>query len=138
MISPIRWFYKYANGIALTWGLVKTELDGFPGFRYCPSALSEDLQLRLGLAAMREYCQFPHSTNIDLIPCDDQKEYDADETIWELYNDGTSKDSLAKESRPFAKKRRVPNIVHDRDDQRKPYRRFNKLSWSVLGYHYNW
>ena len=107
------------------------ELKGYPGFRYCPAALSEDLQLALCLEAMKTYCEFPHSTNIELVPCKGKSEYHSEKTIWELYKCELKQKKLLAQSGHTAKKRRKVN-------EPCPYKSLKKLSWSVLGYHYNW
>lgn len=122
------------------------ELKGYPGFRYCPSALSRDLQLELGLRAMQRYCEYPHATNIDLVPCKSDVEYIneisssssslSDESIWNLWK---QQYDLQDEQIP-ARVSDYTNKRHRFEDKnrRRPYRSLKKLSWSVLGYHYNW
>ncbi len=113
------------------------ELEGFRGFRYCPGALDEGAQLDLALKSVREYNELPHRTNIDLIPCK-VNEYVDDMSIWERwkFDNGFPKSIDGVDtSRPVKK---LKNEQSRCDNKKKPYKSFKKLSWSTMGYHYNW
>lgn len=104
-------------------------IEGFSGFLYAPQALSPSLQLDLAFAAVSGYCEAPHATNIDLIPPKEGKEEnnvkDKMWELWKLENVGVgSSEGAVNQSR--------------RQSSRKKYRSFSKLSWSTMGYHYDW
>lgn len=95
-------------------------ISGFPGFVYCPQALSDDCQTNLAFQAVTEYCEAPHATNIDLVPPkSSEQENGAHESMWNLW----------KAERIAAKGTTVTT---------KKYRSFRKLSWATTGYHYDW
>lgn len=94
-------------------------LSVYPGFIYCPGALSEGLQNKLAFRAVTEYCEAPHTTNIDLVPLKSTEEANS-ETMWKLWK----KERTAKTKLPATGK--------------KQYHSFRKLSWATTGYHYDW
>lgn len=94
------------------------ELTPKPGFYICPQALSDDLQTALAYAALTEYCNPPHKTNIDGVPPKPHEEMnEPHETYWYLWKQGYRR---------------------NQHDCKPKYRSFNKLAWSVMGYHYDW
>lgn len=97
----------------------------YPGFLYGPKAVGFELQTELAFAAVSEYCEAPHATNIDLVPPKSGKEENnANESMWELWKEqngyGTSNGEANGQ----------PSI--------KKYRSFSKLSWATMGYQYDW
>ena len=94
-------------------------LSVYPGFIFCPGALSEGLQKKLAFRAVTEYCEAPHTTNIDLVPPKSTEEASS-ETMWNLWK----KEQTAETKPPATRK--------------KQYRSFRKLSWATTGYHYDW
>ena len=100
-------------------------LTPFPGFLYAPQALSPSLQYELAFSAVSDYCEFPHATNIDLVPPKAGKEeYNVNQSMWELWKqqNGYANASEGGTNYHFLQK----------------YRSFAKLSWSTMGYHYDW
>ena len=94
------------------------ELVQKPGFYICPQALSADLQMALAYAALTEYCLPPHKTNIDGVPPKPHEVMnESHETYWYLWKQGYRR---------------------NQHDCKPKYRSFNKLAWSVMGYHYDW
>lgn len=110
-------------------------LDGYPGFRYQPAALSEKVQKELSLRTIRAYCEHPHRTNIDLVPCKPSEIRNDHETFWQNWKTRCLHNRTSNGAR-FSKKRRT---VHHQQHQSKPlYKSVKKLSWSTMGYHYDW
>lgn len=102
----------------------------FPGFLCAPQSVSPSLQNELAYLSVSEYCEAPHATNIDLLPPKTGVEEDnSTQSMWELWKQPNgcnvvSSDDTNKQSemlRPM-----------------KKYRSFAKLSWSTMGYHYDW
>lgn len=87
-------------------------LVSYPGFLMAPNALSPKLQLLLAYSALSTYCEFPHRTNLECAS------HDGNSTLWEQW----------KESRSF-----IPSTSKQSNN-----RSIQKLSWSTIGYHYNW
>jgi hypothetical protein len=100
-------------------------LKGFPGFLFAPQALAESLQIEIAYQSVREFCESPNGTNIDLCPPKPTEENNHDETMWELW-----KKSNMFQDMPKKQKLEMPN--------RKKHRSFKKLSWATMGYHYDW
>ena len=92
-------------------------LDARPGFYIAPQALSSDLQTALAYASLTEYCLPPHKTNIDAVPIKPHEQENVPhETFWYLWKEK----------------------YHQQHHLPPKYRSFKKLSWSVMGYHYDW
>jgi alkylated DNA repair protein alkB family protein 1 len=93
--------------------------------------VSPSLQNELAYLSVSEYCEAPHATNIDLLPPKVGVEEDnSTQSMWELWKQqngctvSVSSDDRNKQSgmiKPM-----------------KKYRSFAKLSWSTMGYHYDW
>jgi alkylated DNA repair protein alkB family protein 1 len=103
-------------------------ISNFPGFLYAPQTLAPSLQDELAYLAVSEYCEAPHATNIDLLPSKAGfEENSTSESMWELWKQqngyGASTDDIIKKNGHPTKKK---------------YRSFAKLSWSTMGYHYDW
>jgi alkylated DNA repair protein alkB family protein 1 len=123
-------------------------LKGMPGFYYAPQALSKCLQRALGFAAVSRYCEPPHVTNMD-----SSNSSQAVET--ETGNDHQSEpllpslwDSWRRDAREIQKgtgsstkgKSNKTKTQHSTAAAatRNSKRSFQKLSWSTMGYHYDW
>lgn len=100
-------------------------LKGFPGFLYFPQALSESLQTQIALRAVKEFCESPHRTNIDLCLPKESEDPNHGDSMWELWQ------SSNKDKVPLKRPKVSPF-------NRTKYRSFNKLSWATMGYHYDW
>lgn len=98
-------------------------LEDFPGFIYAPQALSPSLQQDLAYRAVYEYCEAPHSTNIDLVPPKSNEDDTSNQSMWELW----------KQQHGFSN-----SSVSRMIGGRRPYKSFSKLSWSTCGYQYDW
>jgi alkylated DNA repair protein alkB family protein 1 len=104
-------------------------LTNFPGFLYAPQSVSPSLQNELAYRSVSEYCEAPHATNIDLLlpPKTAVEENSSTQSMWELwkqqkgYTVSSSDNGDKQNCRPMQK-----------------YRTFSKLSWSTMGYHYDW
>jgi alkylated DNA repair protein alkB homolog 1 len=86
-------------------------LVAYPGFLMAPNALSPSLQMLLAYASLTTYCEFPHRTNFsDAIAREalDPRSHD-NPTLWEQWS--------------------ANHMVNGS---------LRKLSWSTVGYHYNW
>ena len=93
-----------------------------PGIFICPQALSTDLQTALAYAALTEYCQPPHATNIDAVPPKPREQVNAaHETFWYVWKE--------------QQQQSLPQHQHDKAPM---YKSFKKLSWATLGYQYDW
>lgn len=103
-------------------------LEGFPGFLYAPSALTEPLQFEMAFRSVSTYCEKPHRTNIDLNPPKPTEERNDDEKMWDLWKE----ENASQKKQPTSKK---PKIHAGRKSK---YRSFKKLSWATMGYHYDW
>ena len=109
-------------------------LKGFPGFLYAPSALSDEVQRAFGLAAVSEYCEKPHATNIDAVPPKASEVIaDDDDTMWNLW----------KHEHGFVARSSGNSSSHTNDRKKNThspryYRSFGKLSWATCGFHYDW
>jgi alkylated DNA repair protein alkB family protein 1 len=107
-------------------------LRDFPGLLYAPQALAESLQTDLAYAAVSQYCEAPHVTNIDSALPKPSEEDNADESMWELWKEtnghgcGDDNDEDTKQA------------VSSSSGNKKKYRSFRKLSWATMGYHYDW
>ena len=103
-------------------------ISGFPGFLYAPQALSPDLQTELAYLAVSEYCEPPHTTNIDLVPPKPGvEEPNHKESMWKLWKDENGFGATPKP------------IQHDKNGAPvRKYRSFAKLAWSSMGYHHDW
>ena len=102
-------------------------LKAYPGFLYAPSALSEQLLTALALAAVSEYCEKPHATNIDaVLPKPSEIVAEDGVTMWDLW----------KQEYGFVTERRSVNSSVTSHMQY--YRSFRKLSWATCGFHYDW
>ena len=99
-------------------------LKGFPGFLYAPSALSDEVQRAFGLAAVSEYCEKPHATNIDAVPPKASEVIaDDDDTMWNLW----------KHEHGFVARSSGNSSSHTNDRKKNThspryYRSFGKLS----------
>jgi DNA alkylation damage repair protein AlkB len=97
----------------------------YPGFLFCPQALSSSLQVHLSWQAVTMYCERPHATNIDLKdPKPTERINTCQETMWDLW----------KGERGFVSS----SSQNDVPNSSKYYRSFRKLSWATTGYHYDW
>jgi alkylated DNA repair protein alkB family protein 1 len=101
-------------------------LRDFPGFVFAPQALGIDIQKELAFRSVTEYCEAPHTTNIDQCPPKANEEVIKSLTMWQLWKDEN------KQEEPTKKKQKT---VHS---GKKTYRSFKKLSWATMGYHYDW
>lgn len=103
-------------------------LQGFPGFLFAPQALSPQLQERLAHEAVSIYCEAPHRTNIDGISPKPTEIVNNDkETMWNIWKQEELETTDAAAAPPPPPNRHASY-----------YRSFRKLSWSTLGYHYDW
>ncbi|GMH62482.1 hypothetical protein TrLO_g2969 [Triparma laevis f. longispina] len=85
----------------------------YPGFIYCPSALSPSLISTLSHLCLSSYCEPPHETNITLLPLKPNEIISDDNTsMFQKYVKGL--------------------------DVSQEYRNFGKLSWATCGYNYDW
>lgn len=104
-------------------------ISDFPGFLFAPQALSPSLQLNLAFAAVSEYCEAPHATNIDLVPPKAGKEENnIGQSMWELWKQQNGHGETPDGS----------NAERTIGTSLKHYRSFSKLSWSTMGYQYDW
>lgn len=88
-------------------------LPDYPGFIYCPSALSHSLISTLSHLCLSSYCEPPHETNITLLPLKPNEIISDDNTsMFQKYVKGL--------------------------DVSREYRNFGKLSWATCGYNYDW
>eukprot|EP00977_Amphora_coffeiformis_P009827 scaffold2257_cov169-Amphora_coffeaeformis.AAC.5 len=100
------------------------ELAQKPGFYICPQALETDLQTALAFAALTEYCNPPHKTNVDGVPPKPHEVMnEPHETYWYVWKQQQQQEKV--------------NHPQQHDSNPK-YRSFHKLAWSVMGYHYDW
>lgn len=108
-------------------------MSGFPGFVYCPRALSESVQTELAFEAVTKYCEAPHTTNIELLPPKTSEvENEAHQTMWHLWKaERANSDGNSSEPSTIATATTSPPT-------KKRYRSFHKLSWATTGYHYDW
>jgi alkylated DNA repair dioxygenase AlkB len=109
-------------------------LKAYPGFLYAPAALSPDLQTALAFSAVSTYCEVPHTTNIDAVPPK------PNETANSYYSSMWDNWKAERESTPV-----LGQQQRQQQQQQSPvvpkkhhYRRFGKLTWATLGYHYDW
>ena len=128
----------------------------FPGVYLYPKALDTEMQLRLAYEAVTEYCELgpatttevddttghraeynSHRTNIDLLPPKAHERVNQldnnTETMWNLWKH--DQDQSTKCQRP-EKKAKKDNQHNNQNNNF--YRRFSKLSWATMGYHYDW
>jgi len=103
-------------------------ISDFQGFLYAPQALSPSLQTDLAFSAVSEYCEAPHATNIDLVPPKAGKEENnASQSMWELWKEQNGYGRAPVASEEGANGQSLTK-----------YRNFAKLSWSTMGYQYDW
>jgi alkylated DNA repair protein alkB family protein 1 len=108
------------------------ELRAKPGVYVAPRALGVALQRRLAYAALTRYCEAPHATNIDGVPPKPHQVVNAPhENMWYLWKQ--------------EQQQTPPSVAAGRNESRKRpppspsyYRSFRKLSWTTVGYHYDW
>jgi alkylated DNA repair dioxygenase AlkB len=114
-------------------------LAAYPGFMIAPHALSVTSQEWLAHSAVSTYCEFPHGTNLDTTTSTSSRQEgtpitvttidsihsnsknSTDTTMWERWKE--EKDTSSSSSQP---------------EQQQRQRTLQKLSWSTLGYHYDW
>lgn len=101
-----------------------------PGFLFAPQALGEDLQKEIAYRSVTEYCESPHKTNNDQCPPKKEEYSDESSTMWDLWKDEASR--LGEGDMQRKKRKQTHNATT------RPYRSFKKLSWSTMGYHYDW
>mmetsp|Transcript_19452 Transcript_19452/g.27496 ORF Transcript_19452/g.27496 Transcript_19452/m.27496 type:complete len:385 (+) Transcript_19452:158-1312(+) len=109
-------------------------LSSYPGFVYAPQALSKELQSKIAILSVSKYCERPHRTNIDLIPPREGiEENNSTESMWQLWKDENGfTDPHASDLNEANHK------VKRNNSSKKKYRSFKKLSWTTMGYHYDW
>ena len=132
-------------------------LSAFPGLLYIPNAISEKVQLQIAHLALSQYCESPHVTNIDSNrkqqlsqqQQDQTQEYDKQlekmerndsnkETMWNLWkNDQKQQQQQQTQNKRKHKKEEIKN-KHITKNKQQSYRTLKKLSWSTMGYHYDW
>jgi alkylated DNA repair protein alkB family protein 1 len=101
-------------------------LKDFPGFLYAPQALSVPLQLELAYRSVSDYCEQPHRTNIDLCQPKKNEVPNFEDKMWEMWKEEHRlHETSSKKQKPD------PNA-------KRKYRSFKKLSWTTMGYHYDW
>lgn len=111
-------------------------LKAYPGFLFLPSALSEELLTALALAAVSQYCEKPHATNIDaVLPKPSEIVTEVGVTMWALWKQGhgfvTERTSVDASETSNSCGKTAQSHAHY-------YRSFRKLSWATCGYHYDW
>jgi alkylated DNA repair protein alkB family protein 1 len=100
-----------------------------PGFLFAPQALGKDLQTELAYRSVTEYCEGPHRTNLDPSHSNDSiPEPEVSKTMWDLWKD----DHRQPEE---SKKEKKQKTMHSGKPR---HRSFQKLSWSTMGFHYDW
>ncbi|OEU18016.1 hypothetical protein FRACYDRAFT_184778 [Fragilariopsis cylindrus CCMP1102] len=122
----------------------------YPGVYIYPNALSEEVQLQLSYEAVTKYCEHSstnsnsssssspnasspnaYRTNTDLLPpktneqINDTTNNNISETMWNLWKQEQEQSDSSLSSTTTTT---TTNY----------YRRFSKLSWSTMGYHYDW
>jgi len=134
----------------------------FPGAYLYPRALNKDLQLELVHQAVTTYCELgpteaaaemednsngeeepavssSHRTNIDLLPPKPHervnKPGNETETMWNLWK---QEQTPISDRPPPGKKIKHNQNQHNPNNGNNYYRRFSKLSWATMGYHYDW
>jgi alkylated DNA repair protein alkB family protein 1 len=80
----------------------------------------------LAFQAVSSYCQSPHTTNIQLQP-PKESEILTDEPMWELWK-----------REHYYPTHHGSNTSLRKDLHKERYLSFRKLSWSTIGYHYDW
>jgi len=105
-------------------------LKGFDGFLYAPQAMSVRLQEELAYSAVSQYCESPHSTNIDLIPPKESEIYNPNERMWELWKQENGFPAVDNSGQPIQ--------INNASESKKRYKSFRKLSWATMGYNYDW
>ena len=127
----------------------------FPGVYLYPNSIDKELQLRLAYQAVTECCELgstttrstndggensygSHRTNIDLLP---QKAHEQvniidceNEKMWNLWKRDVGLGDEDPAHRPPPEKKHKNN----NSKAKNYYRRFSKLSWATMGYHYDW
>jgi DNA alkylation damage repair protein AlkB len=101
-------------------------VNEFPGFLYAPQALSELLQAELSFLAVSSFCERPHSTNIDKVPCKIWEIDDGQRCMWEEWK--------LEQMETYTEASQMTS----KSSSRPKYRSFRKLSWATMGYHYDW
>lgn len=103
-------------------------ITDFPGFLYAPQALAPSLQSDLAFSAVSEYCESPHATNIDLVPPKaGKKDNNVNQSMWELWKEQNGYGDASEASDGKTNGHSL-----------KKYGTFTKLSWSTMGYQYDW
>jgi alkylated DNA repair protein alkB family protein 1 len=103
-------------------------VTNFPGFLYAPQSVSPSLQNELAYLAVSEYCEAPHATNIDLLPPKTGVEdNNSTQSMWDLWK---QQNGYTVSTNDIIKRGAGRTM--------KKYRSFAKLSWSTMGYHYDW
>ena len=100
-------------------------LRGCEGFLDAPQALPTDVQWQLAYAAVSTYGEPPHKSNLELVPPRPS----------ELINDGMNLWDLWKHEHGFPSALRSVECF---GPDKRWYRSFSKLSWSTLGFNYDW
>ena len=127
------------------------ELTTHPGFVYVPQALSPSFQIQLAYLALTQYCHAPYArtnllgdfcktTSTDSSSSSSSSSSPSHSNIlWEQYKQGY------KKAQPQQQRQQ-----HDEEEEEEikidslsscytqPVLLLEKLSWSTLGYHYNW
>jgi alkylated DNA repair protein alkB family protein 1 len=96
-------------------------IKSVPGFIFAPQALSPKLQSKIAYMSVTEFCERPHTTNIDKVPITPNEDQNLDQSMWDLYVT-----DFGRESRQST------------TQKRKPYKTFKKLAWATMGWHYDW
>ncbi len=126
----------------------------FPGVLLYPNALDKELQLHLAYQAVTEYCELgstttrstnnggensygSHRTNIDLLSPKAHEQVNSidyeNEKMWNLWKRDVALGDEDPARGPPPEKKRKNNV-----QATNYYRRFSKLSWATMGYHYDW
>ncbi len=129
----------------------------FPGVYLYPKALDIELQLRLAYEAVTEYCELgptttidanvsagdpaeyaSHRTNIDLLPPKTHERVNQldnkMETMWNLWKH----DKQVQSTKCHRPEKKAKKDNQQGNQSNNYYRRFSKLSWATMGYHYDW
>jgi alkylated DNA repair dioxygenase AlkB len=126
-------------------------LKGMSGFYYAPNALSLSLQKALAFAAVSRYCEAPHVTNMDSsaatsavnssLQATGETEAARCLSLWESWkNDARETIKMGAAAAGGSTNGKANNHTHTpaAAEARRNKRSFQKLSWSTMGYHYDW
>jgi len=96
--------------------------------------LSSMTRANQAYAAVNNYCERPHCTNIDLQPPKANEEHNAEMSMWELWKVENGFDESSSAGTPTKAQQKKTK----RTEKRRLYRSFQKLSWATMGYNYDW